>query len=422
MRIALFCYRGNPYCGGQGIYVYHLSRELVQLGHHVTVFVGPPYPDPLPWAKVVLVPNHNFWGRKHAFIPRNDPASIFKPLHFLEFATSRLGYFPEPLAFSFRAYNAFRKRHVTMPFDVLHDVETLGYGTLLAKKLGVPTVCTVHHPLSRDLHAHLVKADSFMERYYNVAFFPLIMQGLVARRMDGVITSSRTGTEELKRAFRIKAERIYLVHTGVDSKVFSPDPSTVRTPSEVLFVGNAQDPRKGILYLLQALRDLSDAVHLTVVDQGEPQKYYAPALVRALRLEGRVVFTGKIPLETLVRLYRRASVLVMPSLFEGFGLPAVEAMASGTPVIATHAGSLPEVVGENQEGGILVPPQDSDALAKAIHLVTTQPLLREKLASGGRHRVECLFSWKSTAQKTTEVYRRVREGDKGRSGMILSSG
>jgi glycosyltransferase involved in cell wall biosynthesis len=359
----------------------------------------------MPWARVVRIPNLHFWGKRADFLPRETPLAIFSPLHFFEFATSRLGYFPEILAFSMRAFRAFQEMQRRIPFHVLHDVETLGYGLILARRHGLPAVSTVHHPLSRDMAAHLSQSRSWVERYYNVVFFPMIMQGLVARRIEGMITSSQVGREELVRAFRVRPERVHLVHTGIDLETFSPNPSIERAPWEILFVGNAQDPRKGIRYLLQALQRLPKEAHLTVVDEGEPVKTYAPGLVRSMGLGERVRFTGKLPLDELVHCYRKARMLVMPSLFEGFGLPVAEAMGCGSPVIASWAGSLPEVVGEDQKGGLLVPPGDPVALAGSIHRIFSQPLLQRTLGSRARERVERLFSWEKTAQRTAEVYR-----------------
>jgi len=332
-----------------------------------------------------------------------------RPLDFFEFAASRLGYFPEPLAFSIRAFKRFNSLHREKPFDVLHDVETLGYGLLLARACGAAAVATVHHPLGLDMAAHLAKAGSWKERYYNVVFFPLMMQAMVARRVDGLITASEAGKEQIVRSFGVDSRRIHLVHTGVDLESFCPDPNVPRDPLRILFVGNAQDPRKGIRVLLEAMRLLPPSVRLNIVDQGEPEKTYAPQLVAALGLTGRVHFTGRLSLEELVAQYRRASVLVLPSRFEGFGLPVVEALGCATPVVVTQAGSLPEVVGKDQ-GGLLVPPEDPGALASAIHRLLCNPEMAMEMGRLGRKRMEELFSWERTAANTVEVYKRARLG------------
>lgn len=411
----MICYRGNPYCGGQGIYLYHLSKALAGLGHDVTILVGPPYPEPTPWARTERIPNGQYWGKRHDLWKDGNFQSIFKPLDFFEFASSRLGYFPEPLAFSLRAFRRFRSLHRERPFEIIHDVETLGYGLLMARPHGVAAVATVHHPLSLDMAAHLAKAASWKERYYNVVFFPLVMQALVARRIDALITASEAGRREILRSFRLDPARVHLVHTGVDLETFSPDPNVPREALKILFVGNAQDPRKGVKVLLEAMRLLPPSVRLDIVDQGEPEKNYAPQLVRSLGLGERVKFTGRLSLEELVSLYRRASVLVLPSRFEGFGLPVVEALGCATPVVVTEAGSLPEVVGRDQ-GALTVPPEDPGALATAVHKLLSNPAVALEMGRLGRKRMEELFSWEGTAQKTVEVYQRARE----RAGLGLA--
>lgn len=376
---------------------------MARRGHEVTILVGPPYPHPTPWARVERIPNSQYWGKRRDFLPNDNPLRILRPLEFLEFSSSRLGYFPEPLAFSLRAWRRFSMLHKETPYDIVHDVETLGYGLLGIRWQGVPVVSTVHHPLTLDLISHLAKARSWKERYYNVVFFPLIMQGIVARRIEGIITSSEAGIREIEKAFRVRRESIHLVHTGVDLEVFSPNPDVEKVPGRVLFVGNAQDPRKGIRVVLEALRLLPEGVKLVIVDEGEPHKPYAPALVRQMGLGGRVVFTGRLTQEELVDHYRRASVLVLPSAFEGFGLPVVEALGCGTPVVVTDGGSLPEVVGEG-EGGFIVPRGDSRALADAIERITRDPSLARDMGNKGRKRMERLFSWDRTASHTEEVY------------------
>lgn len=408
MRICLLCYRGNPYCGGQGIYLYNLSRALASSGHEVTILVGPPYPEPTPWARVERIPNGRYWGKKTHQLWEENPVNILRSLDFFEFAASRLGYFPEPLAFSFRAFRKFRSLHQEKPFDVVHDVETLGYGLLMARRHGVAVVATVHHPLSLDMAAHLAKAGSWKERYYNIIFFPLIMQGMVARRIHGLITASEAGRREIIRTFSVEPERVHLVYTGVDLETFSPDPGVPKEPMKILFVGNAQDPRKGIKVLLEAMRLLPHWVRLDIVDQGEPEKNYAPHLVRALGLNERVNFTGRLSLSDLVSHYRRASVVVLPSRFEGFGLPVVEALGCATPVVVTEAGSLPEVVGRDQ-GGLIVPPEEPEALAQAIHRLLSNPVFAAEMGKLGRKRMEELFSWERTARDTLKVYTWAKE-------------
>lgn len=404
MNICLACYRGNPFCGGQGVYLYYLSRALAASGHRVSVLAGPPWPRALPWAEFIPIPNKNVWGRELKSLMA-QAQEAFGPLDWVEFTLSRLGYCPEMLAFSLRAVPVIKRLAASGRLDVIHDVETLGYG-LLASRLvgGVGAVSTVHHPLTLDLKAQLAQAESFRARYYNTVFYPLLMQGFVARRVDAMITSSRVGARALTEAFRLRPEKIRLVYTGVDTAWFRPDETARRDPREILFVGNAEDRRKGVRYLFEALSLLPKEVRLKIVDQGPPYKRYAAGRAVKSGVADRVTFTGRLTDEELLAAYHAAGVVVMPSLFEGFGLPAAEGMATAAPVIVSRAGSLPEVVGEDEEGGLLVPPRNPAALAEAIGRVLFDPALARQLGRQGRDRVLRLFSWERTAANTVAVY------------------
>jgi glycosyltransferase involved in cell wall biosynthesis len=232
------------------------------------------------------------------------------------------------------------------------------------------------------------------------------MQGIVARRIDRVITSSFIGKEELKSTFRIKDDRIRIIYSGTDTQVFKNIEGDWTKRKGILFVGNAQDPKKGISTLLEALTRLSRDVILTIVDDGEPAKHYAPGLVKNMGLSDRVKFTGKVSMEELIKHYCNARIVVIPSLFEGFGLPAVEAMACGTPVVATEVGALPEVIGKDG-AGILVPPKDPSAMERAIVSLLSDEKKCKEMGMKGRKRVEEMFSWRKTAIETVNVYREV---------------
>jgi glycosyltransferase involved in cell wall biosynthesis len=404
MNICLLSYRGNPYCGGQGVYLYFLSRELARMGHSPTVLVGPPDPWPMPWARTLSVESLNLWGVRKNFLPPAAPWRIFRPLNFFEFAATRFGFFPEMLIFSLRSVRALQRILSRGSFQVFHDVQSLGYGLLLVKKFRRPLVTTVHHPLTIDFQHSLERDRNFKEKYYTVVFYPLGMQGRVIRRCDRVLTSSRETARQIEKSFRVSPDRIRNVANGLDTEFFRPANGISREPNRVLFVGNTDDTKKGARYLLEAMTLLPQKVNLTIVDEGAPFKTYAPDLVQKLGIRHRVKFTGKLSSEDLRREYHSAQVTAVPSLYEGFGLPAAESMACGTPVVATSAGALPEVVGEDGTG-VLVPPRDARALAMAIRRVLEDGDQRERMAKAGRERVENLFSWRKVAERTVEVYK-----------------
>ncbi|HUJ73449.1 MAG TPA: glycosyltransferase family 4 protein, partial [bacterium] len=379
MRVCLICYRGNPYCGGQGVYLYHLSRALAEHGHQVTVLVGPPYPRPMEaWARVHQVDNLNLWGvYRRAWLPERRPWRLLAPWNLFDFAATRLRFFPEPLSFSFRALGLLARLLRSRGFDVLHDVQTLGYGMLGMKAFGIPMLSTVHHPLSIDRAEAFARNRTFEEDYHTAVFYPLAMQARVIRAMDRVLTCSLAGQQAIHRDFRVPLERIARVPNGLDTAHFHNPGRIPRDPATLLFVGNSDDLKKGAVHLVEALAHLPPHVRLRIVDEPFPARARVAEAAQRLGVEERIAFTGRVDDARLREEYCRCTLLVQPSLFEGFGLPAVEALACGTPVVATDVGAVAEVLGTGpgQSTALLVPPRQPRALAGAIaRLLEDAPL------------------------------------------------
>jgi len=400
------------HCGGQGVYLWFLAREMARLGHQVDVLVGPPYPDPMPFANCVTpIPNERFWGKwflgkRRDFIPQPRPLRIFEPLNFYELATSYLGFLPEPLAFSLRAFREIAARlRAGTHYDIVHDVQCLGYGILGIRKLGVPVVTTVHHPLTVDRRASFERDQGLREAIGTMKFYPVAMQGFVARRLDAILTSSTQSARMIRRDFLIPEERIRMVANGVDTELFRPSAGAERDANEILCVGRVADPNKGIRNLIEALARLPHPLRLTLVDDDHPNSP-ARKLAQRLGCADRLQITGRIDNGELVRRYQRAALVVVPSRYEGFGLPAVEAMACETPVVACAAGALTEVIGA-AGGGVLVPPDDPDALATAIADLMARPEIRGMLGKRGSTRVRETYAWPRVARATAAVYAEV---------------
>lgn len=418
MKICLLCYRGNKYCGGQGVYLYYLSRELHRLGHEVDIIVGPPYPDVPSGVRAHYLDSLNLYDRRHdgkSPLSQEKPFHLLTPFNLYEFAGNKLGMFPEMLTFSLKAYLKIRELLKTHRYDVIHDNQCLAYGLLLMKTLQIPVVATIHHPLPIDTRADIAQETSIWKKIRQLLLYPPIMQGIVSRRLDMVITDSNSSAFEIGREFRIPNSKIRMIYPGIDIGIFRNvngfSAGFEKEVGRLIVVGRTSDRKKGILFLLQALRLLKQdnvALKLKVVDQIETNDTYALDLVKDYGIEDMVHFTGRMTTEELVREYSAAQIAITPSVYEGFGLPAAEAMACEIPVIATSAGAIPEVVGDDGKNGILVPPQDPSALARAIKRLLGDEPLRRRLGNDGRRRVIERFSWEQTARQIIDVYKEVQ--------------
>ncbi|MFC1943910.1 glycosyltransferase family 4 protein [Chloroflexota bacterium] len=406
MRICLLSYRGNPYCGGQGVYIYHLARELRYLGHEVYVLSGPPHPDLNGFAEIrrleslsLYDPGSSFWGGLYR---------ARSPLKLFEFLATCFGTFPEPFTFSIRAYRKLLELHSQQRFDIVHDNQCLGYGLLLMKRLGIPVVATIHHPISIDRKLALSQVSGRRDRFRIKRWYSFIeMQRRISSRLDRIITVSQNSAEDIKRCFNVSEDKLRVIYNGVDTDFFKGNGGLARQPNSIIAVDSGSQHVKGTRYLLQALYLLKQRgdgkTRLTLVGKGGPDSELA-ALVREYGLDDAVTFTGVISQEELLRYYSTAEVAVVPSLYEGFGLPAAEAMSCGLPLVVSSAGALPEVVGEDGQSGLLVPPADPDALATAIRRLLSDEGLRESMGRAGRDRAKREFSWRRAAQETVRVY------------------
>ena len=222
LRVALLSYRSKAHCGGQGLYVRHLSRELAALGHTVEVFSGQPYPDLDPGPVLREVPSLDLYRDEDPFrTPRRDEYRDWVDV--LETATMWTGGFPEPLTFSLRARRVLRDRRAD--FDVVHDNQTLGYGLLGIPRLGLPLVTSIHHPISVDRQIELA-ATRGLARLSKRRWYGFVrMQARVARRVaqtGAVITVSESSRRDIYRDFRLRPGSVDIVPLGVDTRVFHP--------------------------------------------------------------------------------------------------------------------------------------------------------------------------------------------------------
>jgi glycosyltransferase involved in cell wall biosynthesis len=405
LKICLLSYRSNPHCGGQGVYLKNISRALKDLGHKVAVVSGPPNPrldnD---------IPMHHLKGLD-LYDPR-DPfrvptlKELSNPINLMEWlGVSTMG-FPEPFTFGLRAYQYLKGR--LHNFDIVHDNQSLSYGIWAMNKL-VPTIATIHHPITVDRKIAVRSESSSLKKLKAWRWHSFIgMQKRVSRTLPRIITVSNSARKDISRDFRIPASKFRIVPNGINTKQFYPIHQIEREQNRVIVTNSADTPLKGLFFLFQAVAELEKFQEVSITVIGEPRKDGDMLrLIQKLGIGHRIKFTGRIDHQEFVQQYARAAVAVVPSVYEGFGLPAGEAMACGVPVISTTGGALPEVVGD---AGILVEPANSAALAGAMRELLNNPLRAQKLGMAGYKRVHRHFTWKRAAEKTVAAYREVING------------
>jgi glycosyltransferase involved in cell wall biosynthesis len=407
-------YHGSMESGGQGVYLANVTRELTRRGHDVHVISGPPYPKLDPAITEHRITTSSFQAMlldRQAYFGRRDPLSHLQPLNFYEFATTRFTFSSLIAVFSLRALVKLREIEARCgAFDIVHDNQTLSYGVWAMKALvGRTVVANVHHPLDIDVANGLREVRTVPARIKRIAWYPWHMQHIVARRLDALISGSQASAALIERLWSLPAGLMHPIYDGVDTSVFHPGEGGETELGAVVFVGNSEDYNKGVVYLLRAVALLPASVkaHLYLVGGPSAAPRVAPAEVERLGIGGRVTIVGRVPADELARWYRRAQVLVSPSLYEGFGLPVAEAMASGTAVIASDGGALPELVADGETGRI-VPARDTAALAEAIGALVADPARCRELGAAGLERALRKFTWAQTASGTEALYDTLR--------------
>ena len=408
-RVAFLIYRGNPRCGGQGVYTRHLTRELVALGHSVEVFAGPPWPELDEGVGFTPVRGLDLYRDPDPFrVPARREFTSLDDV--IEFATMCVAGFGEPLAFSRRIVRVLGPRR--SEFDVVHDNQCLGTGIAELHRRGWPLLETLHHPITVDRAIALDHAETAWQRFTTRRWFGFLrMQVRVARALPAVVTVSANSRLDINRHMHVPLERLTVVPVGVDHTVFHPDSSVPKRHGRLMVTSSSDVPMKGLVPLLEAVAKLRAErdLELFVIGRPRPGGRVARAIERLGLAEIVTTITGVTDAQ-LARLYAEAEVAVVPSLYEGFSLPAIEAMSCGVPVVATTGGALPEVVGASGRTGVLVTPDDPEALVSAIRDLLDDPATRARLGAAGRARVLERFTWQATARGTAACYDAILTG------------
>lgn len=404
LNIALLGYRGNPYSGGQGIYLTYLSRALVALGHRVTVIGGPPYPQLDPQVELVELPSLDLFNHP-------NHATALRPRHLrswadtVEWWSMLTGGFAEPYTFGRRLLHWWRTQ--SPDFDIVHDNQSLCYALLRLQRRGVPIAATIHHPITSDRDIALAHASNRSERLLIRRWHNFLrMQTKVARGLEHIVTVSECSKRDIANAFGLQAANLRVIYNGIDTQIFKPRPAIQREAQRLISTASADQPLKGGVHLINAfaqLRESHPEITLTLIGKLKSDGITAQ-LIDQHNLADAIDFHSDLSADEIVDLYARASIAVVPSEYEGFGLPAGEAMACGLPLVSTTGGALPEVVGD---AGVLVPPGDPNALAHAIDSLLRDPIRREKLGREARAHIEARFDWLEVAAQMTNFYEEV---------------
>ncbi len=405
LRIAFTVYRGNPTSGGQGVYTRYLTREISALGHSVEVFSGQPYPEVEGEVGLTRVPSLDLYREDDPFrIPRLNEFRDLVDLK--EFAIMSTGGFPEPRTFGMRVYSAIKSSGE--PYDLLHDNQSLSWSILRLQNEGMPTIASIHHPITIDKKLGLEHAEGIKERFGVARFYGFVrMQTKVAKRIEHLLTVSQTSAIDISKEMGVALSRLSVVPIGVDPTTFRPIEGVKREPGLVVTTASADVPLKGLSYLVEAVRMLKANgdrdLRLAIIGQPKADSPVQRSVER-LGLKDSIQFLGRVSQQEMVALYSRASLAIVPSLYEGFSLPAIEIMACGVPLIVTDGGALPEVVGGNGGAARIVRAGDSVSLAREIEAVLCDGEAAQKMGNRAILRARSKFSWRSAALATVDKY------------------
>ena len=403
MKIGLLSYRSHPYSGGQGIYVKHLSKALSDIGHDVSVLSGPPYPELDNSVELIEIPSLGLFeteDRMKAF----SLDLLLNPLNLYEWLTVMSGGFPEPYTYGKRVLKYLKENN--RDFDIILDNQSLCDSLLEIQKI-YPLAVTIHHPITKDLKLEIENASNWKEKLSSLRWHNFLpMQKKVAPKLNKIICVSRPSKKDIVEEFLVDPEKIEVILNGIDIRKFIPNPSTLFVENKIITTASADIPLKGLKYLILALPNIIKVfpkTSLTVIGRS-PSDSKLRKLITDLSLEDKIAFRSGITEEEIVNLYHSSEIAVIPSLYEGFGFGAGEAMACGIPLISTHSGGLEEVVGDSAEK---ILPASTEEIESAVIKLFSSPDRKTELSKMGRERMEKMFDWHIAAKSYENAFKEV---------------
>ena len=403
MKVGLLSYRSHPYSGGQGIYIKHLSKALKNLGHEVSVLSGPPYPELDSGVNLIKIPSLGLFesgDRLKAFRLR----FLWSPIDLYEWITVMTGGFPEPYTYGKRVLKRLKENNLKL--DVLLDNQSLS-SSLLEIQAHYPLAVTIHHPITKDHKLEMQNAINWKERLSSSRWHNFLpMQKKVAPQLKNIICVSQPSKEDVISEFKVDEKKITVIPNGIDIGIFKPSSIKKSLSFRIVTTASADIPLKGLKHLILALPRVIrqfPLTSLTVIGKS-PEKSNLNNLIDDLDLEDKITFRSGISEKEIVKTYHDSDIAVIPSLYEGFGFGAGEAMACGVPLISTDSGGLKQVIGD---AALKIKPGSVNEIEEGILKLFTEEEIRQELAEKGRERMEEFFDWKIAASAYIEVFKKI---------------
>jgi len=394
LKIGLLSYRSHPYSGGQGIYIKHLSKALKGLGHEVSVLSGPPYPELDQSIELIKIPSLGLFETEDR-MKKFNLNLFFNPIDFYEWITVMTGGFPEPYTYGKRVLRYLRENQ--KEFDIILDNQSLS-GSLLSIQKIYPLAVTIHHPITKDYKLEMESASNWKEKLSSTRWHNFLpMQKRVVPRLQNIICVSQPSKEDVINEFLAAKDNIRVIPNGIDINTFKPSGLTKELNFRIVTTASADIPLKGLRHLLSALPRIIRKFPLTTltVIGKSPKKSKLNKIIDDLELEDRIIFKSGVSEEEIVEIYHRSDLAVIPSLYEGFGFGAGEAMACGIPLISTDSGGLKQVIGD---AALKIKPGSVEEIEEGILKLFNEDELRTQLAIKGRKRMEEMFDWNIAAK------------------------
>jgi glycosyltransferase involved in cell wall biosynthesis len=390
LKIAILSYRSAPFGGGQGIYIYELSKALNNIGHNVDVISGPPYPELIADIELIKLPGLNLFSTfkfrerlKIFFHTKNKSLDDW-----YEFSSTLMGGFPELQTFGNRAKIFLSDKN----YDAVIDNQSISFGMIDIQK-SKPLIEIMHHPISKDYFYDLKFARGLVQRLSKIRWFSFLkMQKKVAKQIKVVVTPSLNSKQDIHHDFKVPMQNIQVIPNGIDFNTFCALPNIVPRVNGVITTASADVPLKGLDFSLHAIARLKSEypdINLTVI--GSPRaEGHTERVIKRLKLEEQVSFKTNLTKEEITHEYAKSSVAVVSSLYEGFGFPVGEAMACATPLVATNVASIPEITGSFAQ---LIPAEDEEAIYQGIKNIFQSPQKYKIQAELGRQHIIENFDW-----------------------------